>query len=94
MFIMKYVFICVAFLTLISCKKEHSCRCSVTVNYPSGKENFNSKTVMLAEKCTKDQAKSICNAEELNLEVTYQNIFSNNGAYPPQVATDAKCTVG
>jgi len=48
---------------------------------------------MLTEKCTKDQAKSICKAEELNLEVTYQNIFSNNGAYPPQVATDAKCTV-
>jgi hypothetical protein len=76
----KILFIFLLSSTLLACKKAYNCRCASTI-YLNGKQDayYGSITKAMSEKMTEKQAKSACESEAANIDVTYKNIFTNNG---------------
>jgi hypothetical protein len=78
---MKIVRFCIVLVLLSSCKKNYNCECKTIVNYWGGSENFISSAQPLEKRYTKKQAQAICEREGTAIDQTYNNVFSNNGAW-------------
>jgi hypothetical protein len=75
--------VCAIFLIAIlsSCKKNYNCACRTVFNYPGGSEIIESSQKPLEKRLTKKQAKAICDSEAAALEKTFNNWWTNNGAW-------------
>lgn len=64
-------------LVLVSCKKQYTCRCSVSVydyNKPAPR-TIKSESAPMDAKMTKKQAEEVCDHQEAALNATYRNLF-------------------
>jgi hypothetical protein len=64
-------------VSLVSCKKQYTCRCTVSVyDYNQTVPHvFKSESAPIAEKMTQKQAEDVCQHQQAALNATYRNLF-------------------
>jgi hypothetical protein len=61
----------------VSCKKQYTCRCTVSVyDYNETIPHvYKSESTPIAEKMTQKQAEDVCQHQQAALNATYRNLF-------------------